>query len=419
MPLPTLLENRCRAEVAVKAAKQAAAARTAMNAAGQSAKVAVNCAGQSVMSALRDHHSSSWSWEPPHEETHSPLGTGLKSLLKKLPTTLWKSNSGSDSPGSSNVTVCDEEMSEVSTMSPQLCSGDSEILCLSDSEHDGDESEYCSITPVADTSLPGLLHFASREMPLKCRQQFWQRCFSVTEVGDVESLQTSVPSDLAHQIDLDVPRTSPHSLGESDRSVLRRVLRAYATYDPVVGYCQGMNDIVGVFVRLGFNESESLCGLSSMLKSCCPDYFCPSLKGYLCDMAVLKVLVGEVLSSEMVQTLDDLDVPLHAFAAHHFFTLAAHTWPLEAVVRLWDLLFLEGSSAVFASFLALLQLYLPRVRNLAGCLDGPEQVEAFLKAVSNGVAEELDSILEHTRQLIQHIPMSRIECLRRGFSDSV
>jgi len=226
--------------------------------------------------------------------------------------------------------------------------------------------------------------------------------------------RASVPAATAHQIDLDVPRTRAQWMNASQRASLRRILRAYAVHDPVVGYCQGMSDIAAVFVILGFDESASLHGLWAMINSCCPDYFCPALKGYVRDVSVLQELVGDVLSPEVGRMLTGLDVPLHALAADHFLALASHTWPLHAVVRLWDLFLSEGSPAVFASFIALLQLYLPK--SVKSCTDGPDQFEVFTKAVWKGVSEELDTILEQTRTLIRCIPGSRLHSLRSAYA---
>ena len=44
-------------------------------------------------------------------------------------------------------------------------------------------------------------------------------------------------------------------------------------------------------------------------------------------------------------------------ALDHFITLTAKNWPMAPLLRLWDLILTEGIPAVFASFLALLELY--------------------------------------------------------------
>lgn len=276
-----------------------------------------------------------------------------------------------------------------SALSPPCSGVDSDFLLPLESDLDVDETQ-----------------------PAPDRRELWPLQFFLEEVLDLDMMQGSVPAGIAHQIEIDVLRTRSLSMRESDRVTLRRVLHAYATLDPVVGYCQGMSDIAAVFVLQGLDESDSLRGLCSISRSCCPDYFCPSLAGFLRDMVVLEVLASEILPSASVQMLESLDVPLTLLAADHFLTLASHTWPLEAVKRLWDIFLVEGSCAVFASFLVLLQLYLPNTHHSEKFMDGPEKVKAFTRAVAKGVVEELDIILEQTRQFLLDLPMSRIERLR-------
>lgn len=540
MPYATLLESRNRGgETAQKAAMQAAAAKTVLNSASQSAKVAVNSAGHSMMAALKKHQNSS-SHARTGEESQNQCSMGLKSLwwharvsgdfgqesqnqsstgaksLWGLPAALWKANTGMEN------TVCsrdadfakvepshsqhasdedEDEDEDVESSWPQMNTStavedghvqyavdkyeesafllsDSSTTAsqsfLSESEHDVDESEHgegLTDRPTDELVLEEFCCLGQCGVPLRSRYEVWHLQFGEAEFGDVDDLQRSVPAETARQIDLDVPRTRTQWMNKSDRTTLRRVLRAYAVYDPVVGYCQGMSDIAAMFVLLGFDESASLHGLISITQTCCPGYFCPSLKGYLCDLYVLEVLINEVLSTETVQILKGLDVPLHALAADHLLSLGSHTWPLETVVSFWDLFLSEGSPAVFASFLALLKIYLPKslqehraymrkeddvyqtsasskgaygstlfgggtmwhyleicdaalgkrndkragAQPVQSFMDGPEQVEVFTKAVSRGVSEDLSAILEQTHQLLPCVPMSRIESLRRSY----
>jgi len=401
-----------------EAADKAAAAKTSMS-------TAMNSASQSMMSVLKRRPR-----KPTSDESQSTYSTGSSFLWKKLPAASWKCNIlGPAKPTRLDAgVVCDNHNSldsacdqfsipsEISTTGSLLSSDlDSEPLEIaSEDEH----WEALQENSLKDFSPEEMRCFAQNGMPSEYRHQFWQQLFSVAEVGDVDELQRSVPSEIARQIDLDVVRTRPRLLNDADRSMLRRVLCAYASYDPAVGYCQGMSDIAAVFVLLGFNEVAALRGLCSMSRSCCPDYFCPSLKGYVHDMVVLEVLVRETLPLETTEILDSLEVPLETLAADHFLALASHTSPLKAVVRLWDLFLLEGSSAVFASFIALLQLYLPKNDGEPDhrCVDGPDKVAAFMRAASTGIADDLDAVLEKTLELIPLIPRSRIESLRRGDS---
>jgi len=132
------------------------------------------------------------------------------------------------------------------------------------------------------------------------------------------------------------------------------------------------------------------------------------------DIRVLAVLVRTIPPVDVLRRLDSLEIPLNLLAADHFLSLGSHQWPLCAIVPFWDLLFVKGSPCVFASFLALLQLYLPEVEALGN--DAPQRIDYFKSAVAYGVAHELDVILETALEMLPLIPKSRIESLRYVFS---
>jgi len=200
------------------------------------------------------------------------------------------------------------------------------------------------------------------------------------------------------------------------------VLRANAAADPAIGYCQGVNNIAAVFLILGFEEDKTLCGLRSLLRGCCPGYHAPDLAGLRRDALVLGALARQILPEATWQRFEGLDVPLELLASEHFLTLASASWPLAATARLWDLIFLEGQPAVFASFIALLQLYLPsEMRPVEGPMPGQleevlEPVDVFNAAVLRGVHEELETILRRTRELIPHCPQHAIDKFRFIFT---
>merc|ERR1719265_932418 len=169
-----------------------------------------------------------------------------------------------------------------------------------------------------------------------------------------------------------------------------------------------MSSIAAMFILLGFDDSTVFRGLSSMLAKYCPDYHCHNLAGYFRDVAVLEVLIRGILSSEVQRRLDSLEVPVATLATTHFLTLASHGWPLRATAQLWDLLLLNGPSVLFASFLALLEFYLPPL----GQGESGDKCEAFQQGVKVGIANDLECILERTVMLLPSIPDSLVNHLR-------
>eukprot|EP00927_Polykrikos_kofoidii_P031407 TRINITY_DN27015_c0_g1_i1.p1 TRINITY_DN27015_c0_g1~~TRINITY_DN27015_c0_g1_i1.p1 ORF type:complete len:447 (+),score=91.55 TRINITY_DN27015_c0_g1_i1:47-1387(+) len=260
-------------------------------------------------------------------------------------------------------------------------------------------------------------------MPLKHRLKLWPRWF-VPEQEVTGLFEASLDATSAAEIDNDVPRTRPGWLDCAGQKTLRRVLRAFVAQNRGNGYCQGLNDIALVFVVLGFDEGAALRGLCTMSQRLCPGYHDPGLRGYLRDVQVLGVLARRVLPPSVKSRLDNLGVPLDVLASDHLLSLAAWSWPLTATVQLWDLLLLEGQPAVFASYLALLQLYLPRVDEAVAAADGlpgvpgsvdEEPAAVFRRAIRNGAAEEPSRVLQEVRSLVPLILQADIDHLRWVF----
>jgi hypothetical protein len=251
-------------------------------------------------------------------------------------------------------------------------------------------------------------------VPLKHRLQLWPKWFDTNET--MLTVSQSLPDAIVNSIDMDIQRTKPRMLDDSTRTSLRQVLLGFAAAHPEVGYCQGLNNIAATFLLLGFEEADAQRGLAALVKRCCPCYHGPRLEGYRADVVVLEALAKDILSQEALACLDNLGVPLTVLAVEHFLSLSSSSWPLAATARFWDLLFLDGQPALFASFLALLQLYLPEAQS--PCLpdridDDVDPVNAFRQAVMRGLTEDLETVIGRTRSLIPAVNQQTLDQKRR------
>merc|ERR1712100_5762 len=97
----------------------------------------------------------------------------------------------------------------------------------------------------------------------------------------------------------------------------------------------------------------------------------------------------------------------------HFISVASRTWPLEATIRLWDIIFVEGPEALFASFLAMLELFMP----VAGNADDDdiaafEIMENFKVETACGIRSHMDNFFAHVHQYLTLFPKGLIDDLR-------
>jgi hypothetical protein len=197
-----------------------------------------------------------------------------------------------------------------------------------------------------------------------------------------------------------------------------------------------MSDIAAVLVGLGLEDEAAFHGLCFLVEECCPGYHDVKLTGYRRDTVVLGVLIRRLLPERIGQQLDAWGVPIDVLALEHFVTLGAHTWQPSVTVQLWDLLLLHGQAALFASFLALLELcfpFTPEVEEqeetssamlarwsdvLCGEDTEPmERINQFRDAVVRAGEKDLDKVLKRTRELIPLIPQELIEQLRLVFNE--
>jgi len=256
-------------------------------------------------------------------------------------------------------------------------------------------------------------------MPLKHRLALWPQWFIADTVEDIDALQQGASGDVERLIDLDVPRTLPQWLNSAEQGALRRILLAHASLNPGLGYCQGLNNMAAVFVVLGFDEATALRGLCSLVQGVCKGYHSSDLSGFRRDALVLGALARQLLPEGTGRALDLLGVPLEVLASEHFLSLASRAWPLAATLQLWDLILLEGIPALFASFLALLELYLPSEDEQLALGDATpvggddaDPVVFFRQAVLRGVNEDFGSIVKRINELLPQLPMSLIDHYR-------
>ena len=94
------------------------------------------------------------------------------------------------------------------------------------------------------------------------------------------------PNPSFHQIELDLSRTFVDMALEDDADKLipslKNVLYTYVKRNPTIGYCQGMNFIVGRMIQY-MNEEEAFWTLTMILETILPlDFYC-NMVGALID----------------------------------------------------------------------------------------------------------------------------------------
>ncbi|CAI5759969.1 unnamed protein product [Candida verbasci] len=166
---------------------------------------------------------------------------------------------------------------------------------------------------------------------------------------------------------------------------LRRVLIAFAHYQPQIGYCQSLNFLAGLLL-IFMTEERTFWMLVILTEKIIPKVHSQNLEGVHTDQGVLILCIKEYIPSlwnilgknfdgeplEEDKILIRLP-PITLVTSSWFMSLFVGILPIETVLRIWDILWYEGSKTIFRFSLTIFKL----------CLDSPD----FQMNSQNGSSE--------------------------------
>ncbi|KAG5953788.1 hypothetical protein E4U53_002644 [Claviceps sorghi] len=132
------------------------------------------------------------------------------------------------------------------------------------------------------------------------------------------------------------------------------VCKAYALFDEGVGYAQGMNFLI---MPLLFNmpEEEAFCLLVRLMHHYkLRDLFVQDMPGLHLHLYQFERLL-EDLEPALYCHLHRRGISSHLYATQWFLTLFAYRFPLQLVLRIYDLILSEGLSAILRFGIVLMQ----------------------------------------------------------------
>lgn len=190
----------------------------------------------------------------------------------------------------------------------------------------------------------------SRGVPQEVRWTVWKAAVGLDErlqPGKYMQLRAKA-SSWEQTIHLDESRTFPDKIFDKGyREGMCCVLKAYANYNPALGYCQGMNFIVGVLLLVsGRAEEEAFWMLVCLLEDrslgwLFRDKF-PLLHRFTEIFDQLIVLFAPELADHFTRVyLQPSD-----YLQQWILTLYISCLPLPAVLILWDSLVTSNSNAI-------------------------------------------------------------------------
>ena len=155
--------------------------------------------------------------------------------------------------------------------------------------------------------------------------------------------------------------TSTHIIETPIMTALRRILCAFAVDHPKIGYCQSLNFIAGLLL-LFLPEEKAYWMLHIITTDLLPGTHELSLEGANIDLWVLMLALKQANPGVWAKVGGDVGSsssrlpPISLCTTSWFMSIFIGTLPIESVLRVWDVLFYEGSKTLFRIALAIFKV---------------------------------------------------------------
>jgi len=168
-----------------------------------------------------------------------------------------------------------------------------------------------------------------------------------------------MPDPYKEQIELDLKRTftedEAFTSNQQYQENMMNILQSYAKRNTSVGYCQGMNYLAGMIVRVIDNEEDAFWVLTSLFESILPlDYYCLMTEILVDQKVFLQILQKK--KPKLYKHLQSLGLDFAIISFQWLVWLLASNMSQVISETIWDFLFLEGSVSIFRAFLAILNI---------------------------------------------------------------
>lgn len=231
--------------------------------------------------------------------------------------------------------------------------------------------------------------------------------------------------------------------GEEPRiiSSLRRVLHAFAIYNPQIGYCQSLNFLAGLLLLFVETEEQAFWLLNVITRVHLPGTHELSLEGSKVDLGVLMGAVKDSMPNVWNKVGSELDTaearpatqgagakpkksrraraatravqgadrlpPITMCMTAWFMSCFIGTLPIETTLRVWDVFFYEGSRTLFRVALAIFKMGEAEIR----AVQDPMEMFGVVQALPRRLVD-CNSVMEATfkrRNGFGHLSQEAIE----------
>lgn len=145
------------------------------------------------------------------------------------------------------------------------------------------------------------------------------------------------------------------------------MLKAYAQYNPDVGYCQGMGLLVGMMLMI-MPAEDAFWLLVSTVDKYLQGIYSSNLDRIRMHASVFEYLLSRHLP-RLYKHLKKHDIAPIVYITPWFMTLYTMSLPWPTVLRIWDMFYFDGVKSLFRVGLAILYINQPQILKMPSSTD--------------------------------------------------
>ncbi|QHS76493.1 GTPase-activating protein GYP5 [Saccharomyces paradoxus] len=195
---------------------------------------------------------------------------------------------------------------------------------------------------VASNEPENLEAHVTNGIPPQIRGIIWQLMANSKSREMEDIYETLLDTECLHEATIrrDLRRTK--FVAEDKMESLFKIIKVYSVYDPDVGYTQGMGFIAAPLLINCENEAESFGLMVGLMKNYgLRELFLPGMPGLMLMLYQFDRLLEEH-SPSLYNRLIREGISSTMYATQWFLTFFAYKFPLEFVLRIFDIVFVEG-----------------------------------------------------------------------------
>ncbi|EEP78151.1 conserved hypothetical protein [Uncinocarpus reesii 1704] len=199
------------------------------------------------------------------------------------------------------------------------------------------------------------------------------------------------------------------------QQMLAKVLKCFSLHDTKIGYCQGLGFVVGPLL-MHMSEAESFCVLVRLmdhydLRSC----FLPTLSGLHLRIYQFQTLLSRHLPN-LHAHLEALNVE-PVYVSQWFLSFFAVTCPLPMLLRIYDVLLLEGACETLMR--VALSLMQRNEKKLLACHEFEDVMQLLLsRTIWDTYCCNADDLVNHFVSLTSLVTRESLQRLEAGYKES-